>query len=135
MIETIQRRFTKRISGCKDLSYEERLRHLGLPSLEYRRMRGNMIEVYKILHEIYDPRTTNSLLTLSAETKTRGHSLKVEKKFVNTRSFKCFFTNRIITLWNKLPAECVNAPTVNAFKNRLDRIYSEKMFSTELEDS
>ena len=64
MIETIQRRFTKRISGCKDLSYEERLRHLGLPSLEYRRIRGNMIEVYKILHEIYDPGTTNTLLTL-----------------------------------------------------------------------
>ena len=48
----------------KDLDYESRLRALKLPSLEFRRIRGDMIEVYKILHEKYDPLTTHSLFTL-----------------------------------------------------------------------
>ena len=132
MIETIQRRFTKRISGFGDKTYEERLRLLGLPSLEFRRIRGNMIEVFKILNGIYDPCTTDTLLTLSADSKTRGHSLKLEKIFVNTRTYKNFFTNSVINHWNNLPADCVNASTVNSFKNKLDKVYSDKMFTTEL---
>ena len=132
MIDTIQRRFTKRISGFGDKTYEERLRLLGLPSLEFRRIRGNMIEVFKILNGIYDPCTTDTLLTLSADSKTRGHSLKLEKIFVNTRTYKNFFTNSVINHWNNLPADCVNASTVNSFKNKLDKVYSDKMFTTEL---
>ena len=51
MIENIQRRATKLpvIPGLSDLSYEDRLRRLKLPSLSYRRSRGDMIEVYKIM--------------------------------------------------------------------------------------
>jgi hypothetical protein len=46
MIENIQRRATKLIPGLSDLSYENRLRRLKLPSLSYRRSRGDMIEVH-----------------------------------------------------------------------------------------
>ena len=53
-VESVQRHFTKRISGLNHLSYHERLRALNIPSLEYRRSRGDMIETYKILHTIYD---------------------------------------------------------------------------------
>ena len=45
MIENIQRRATKLIPGLSDLSYEDRLHRLKLPSLSYRRSRGDMIEV------------------------------------------------------------------------------------------
>jgi hypothetical protein len=55
MIENIQRRATKLIPGLSDLSYEDRLRRLRLPSLSYRRSRGDMIEVYKIMSGKYDP--------------------------------------------------------------------------------
>jgi hypothetical protein len=55
MIENIQRRATKLIPGLSDLSYEDRLRRLKLPSLSYRRSRGDMIEVYKIMSGKYDP--------------------------------------------------------------------------------
>ena len=43
------------IPGFYELSYPERLRKLKLPTLSYRRLRGDLIEVYKIVHDIYDP--------------------------------------------------------------------------------
>ena len=51
-IESIQRYFTKRIIGCSHLLYVERLKKLNLPSLSYRRMRGDMIEVFKIFQHM-----------------------------------------------------------------------------------
>ena len=47
LLENVQRRATRLIDGYKDLSYPERLESLGLPTLVYRRARGEMIEMYK----------------------------------------------------------------------------------------
>ena len=60
-IENVQRRATKTIPGLKDLNYEQRLRHTNLPSLLYRRIRGDIIEVFKICHGIYDREVTDGL--------------------------------------------------------------------------
>ena len=65
LLESIQRHYTRYIIGTDNLSYEERMKFLNLPSLEYRRLRGDLIEVYKICHNLYDPLTTKSLLTLN----------------------------------------------------------------------
>ena len=54
-IENVERRATKMIPELKELSYKERLKKLYLPTLVYRRNRGDMIEVYKILNGRYDP--------------------------------------------------------------------------------
>ena len=53
-IESVQKRVTKQFPGMKNLSYPERLKKLGLPTLAYRRIRGDMIEVYKIIKGCYD---------------------------------------------------------------------------------
>ena len=45
IIENVQRRATKLVASCKNLSYPERLRNLGLPSLEYRKERTDMIQI------------------------------------------------------------------------------------------
>ena len=50
MLEKIQRRATKLIPELKDLTYEERLKECGLSTLETRRLRGDQIEVFKILN-------------------------------------------------------------------------------------
>ena len=50
MLETIQRKATKLIPGLRDLRYEERLKECGLTTLETRRLRGDQIEVFKILN-------------------------------------------------------------------------------------
>ena len=58
MIENVQKRATKQIPGMKNLSYEEHLRKLELPTRSYRRLRGDMIEVYKIIQGHYDPKAS-----------------------------------------------------------------------------
>ena len=90
LIESIQRHFTKRVVGMKDLNYYERLKTLGLPSLEYRRLRGDLIEVYKITHANYDPVTTCSLLTLNDDSVTRSNCFKLTKPRVNSKQFQHF---------------------------------------------
>ena len=50
MLEKIQRRATKLIPGLRDLRYEERLKECTLTTLETRRLRGDQIEVFKILN-------------------------------------------------------------------------------------
>ena len=52
LIENVQRRATRLVKCLKHFSYEDRLKTLGLPSLEYRRERSDMIQVYKIMHGI-----------------------------------------------------------------------------------
>ena len=125
LIENVQRRFTKRIKGFKDMEYEERLKKLGLPSLEYRRFRGDLIETFKILNGYYDPATTKGLFTLCGDDSTRGHSLKLRVKQSNTNLSLKFFTNRITKTWNSLPSETVCVETLNAFKNAIDKQFKE----------
>ena len=55
LLENVQRRATKSVPGLSKLTYEERLRKIGLPTLAYRRISGDMIETYKILSQKYDP--------------------------------------------------------------------------------
>ena len=53
-IENVQRRATKLVWTRSHLSYHERIRSLGLPSLEYRRERADLVEIYKIMNGIND---------------------------------------------------------------------------------
>ena len=121
-IERIQRNFTKRIHGLNELEYCERLKILKLPSLEFRRIRGDLIEAFKILHNKYDPTTTKPLLTLDSSPKhsIRANDLKLIKYRTERKPYQMFFTNRIINIWNSLPDSIVNAPSINSFKNKID---------------
>ena len=78
-LENVQRRATKLVKSIAQLSYSDRLRKLGLPSLEYRRERVDVIQVCKILHDI-DKVDKSKLFTRSEYTATRDHSLKLFKK-------------------------------------------------------
>ena len=53
MIENVQKRATKLVDGLHGLDYPKRMKKLDLPTLSYRRARGDMIEIYKHFH-IYD---------------------------------------------------------------------------------
>ena len=132
LIENVQRRFTRRIVGFSSLSYEERLSQLRLPSLEFRRFRGDMIETYKIMHGFYDTATTNTLFKLN-KSNTRGHPFKISKDSVNANVFRTFFTNRVINNWNSLPEDVVLSGTINAFKNALDKHWAQFMYQTYIE--
>ena len=76
VLEGVQRRFTRLIPEMRELAYEERLSRLGLYSLEFRRLRGDLIEVYKIMKRL-DRVEAARFFPLTMETRTRGHSLKI----------------------------------------------------------
>jgi len=50
----VQKRFTKRVKGMKALSYNERLKHLNLESLQVRRLKNDLVLCYKMLHGLVD---------------------------------------------------------------------------------
>ena len=81
-IENVQRRATKQVPTLKNMEYNERLKKLKMPTLKYRRMRGDMIEVFKIIYDIYDPLTTVDMFELNTTSNTRGHSKKMKIKQV-----------------------------------------------------
>ncbi len=119
-VEAVQRRATRMIPSIKDLPYEECLRKLKLPTLVYRRKRGEMIQTYKYMHGEYDS-DTNKIFKRTHETRTRGHDLKLFKERALTATRAEFFTSRVIDTWNSLPQEVVSAPSTDAFKARLDK--------------
>ncbi|CAM5109632.1 unnamed protein product [Eretmochelys imbricata] len=74
-LEKVQRRATKMIRGLEWVPYEERLKRLGLFSLEKRRLMGDMIEVYKIMSGV-EKVNKEKLFTCSHNIRTRGHQMK-----------------------------------------------------------
>jgi len=96
-LEKVQMRATKLVITVKNLTYKDRLKRLKLPTLKYRRIRGDMIEVYKILTNQYDS-GVNFYLEKQKDSITRGHSLKL----VNNRyhyDLRNFFAPRIVTCY------------------------------------
>jgi len=75
-IEKIQKRATKLLIKLKNKPYKDRLIHLNLPTLKYRRLRGDMIEVFKITHNMYD-KTVSPYLPLNIKANTRGNNHKL----------------------------------------------------------
>ncbi len=119
LIERVQRRATKLVKGMRGKSYEDRLRLLQMTTLETRRLRGDMIEVFKILKGF--EQVDYSTFFVLADGITRGHELKLAKPRcrLNCRLFS--FSNRIVNAWNDLPGEVVACSTVNGFKHKLDK--------------
>ena len=121
-LESIQRRATKLISKLKDKSYEESLRELELPSLVYRRRRGDMNLMFKGINGFV--RVDISILFTPIKLGyTRGHTQKVYKH----HAVKAARANTFIGLndWNALPNYVVKAPSLNLFKTRLDEHWQD----------
>ena len=105
------------IKGCQSLSYEERLKLCGLTTLEKRRVRGDLIETYKLMtNKVEMP--FERFFTKAQYPGTRGHSKKLFKKRVGTYK-KHFFSSRVVDSWNELDDEIVSADSVNSFKGKL----------------
>ena len=127
-IENVQRRATKQIPGLSQLTYEERLKRLGLTTLTYRRHRGDMIEMYKILTKKYDPEVSNFINVNSSDKSTRGHQYKMEKERPRLRLRQKSFVHRSCDLWNALHKDVVSAPSVKSFERRLDKQWTNQHF-------
>jgi hypothetical protein len=122
LLERVQRRATKLISNLRNKSYEVRLIECNLFSLEKRRHRGDMIQVFKILNKI-DNVNEENYFQRNNDLRTRNNGFKLIGKPFRTNAAKHYFTSRVIEDWNKLPAYVVNSTSVEMFKNRLDKYY------------
>jgi ribonucleases P/MRP protein subunit RPP40 len=117
LLESIQQRATKLIPNLNGKPYQDRIQILKLPTLENRRLRGYIIEVFKLLHGFTDMHFTK-FLQLSS-TLTRGHvSLKLRKQACIHDFWKHCSSHRVVDVWNKLPQHVVSSVSVNMFKYR-----------------
>ena len=111
---------TKLIPELRDLTYEERLKECGLTTLETRRIRGDQIEVFKILNG-YENIDSNIFFEIKESKITRGHNYTLVKKQSRLDVRKFSFSQRTINVWNNLSTDCVHASSVNMFKNKIDK--------------
>jgi ribonucleases P/MRP protein subunit RPP40 len=120
-LEKVQRVATKLVHGMKKMEYKERLKRLGLTTLETRRARGDLIETYKILTGKENIQATKFFEISNNPYNLRGHSMKlaVKRSRLDVRKFS--FSQRVVPSWNSLPENVVTAPSTNVFKNRLDQ--------------
>jgi len=117
------------IVQCTDSEvFPKWLQAMDLPSLVYRRYRADMIEVYKFIHIIY--KSGQSLLPMASLTALRWHMFKLKKRYCHKQLRSSFFSFRVINL----PSNVVSAPSVNAFKERLDKHWKDYRFTLDPED-
>jgi hypothetical protein len=134
LIESVQHRATRMVPGFAKLEYAERLQRMNLPTLAYRRNRGDAIELFKYLHGIYKVDCTQLLPlrdTDNRRMRTRGHSLMLQKRDCHSQLRQNFFSIRMVNLWNSLPEAVVTSSTVNCFKGRFDRACEENKYQME----
>ncbi len=120
-IERIQRLATGWVTGMRHLHYEERLQRLGLHSLQRQRLRANLFTVFKIFKCLFDidPNLFSFLPLDGAYEGTPSSYSKVRRRRGTA------FSVRVAKYWNTLPASVVSAPSVNVFKKRLEKVWTE----------
>ena len=107
------------------MSYEERIIKLGLWTLEERRNRADLIEVFKLING-HTSVMSNIFFEMDTSNRTRGHSQKLIKHKFNSNIRQHFFSDRVVNKWNALDEETVSVNSVNAFKKRLEELYRTK---------
>ena len=119
-LEKVQARALRLIKECREMNYEERLKVCGIVSLADRRVRGDMLEVFKILKG-YTKIDYKIFFTYNNAVITRGNSLKLTKSHNKLDIRNNFFSQRIIYCWNSLPDDVVQSLSVISFKENYDR--------------
>ena len=106
-LERVQRRATRLISEISQLSYEERIQQCILTTLETRRIRGDQIEVFKIMQG-YEGLNKDMFFKIKNNSRTRGHSLASVKCHSRLDIRKYTFSLRVVNDWNRLPEGLCN---------------------------
>ena len=107
------------MKGLEHKSYEERLRTLGVSSLEKRRLRDNLSALYSFLRRGSGEGGAD-LFSLGSSDRMCGNGSKLHQGKFRPDIMKHFFTERVIKHWNRLPGEAVDAPSLSLFKRHLD---------------
>ena len=106
---------TKIIEGIRNFSYERRLKLLKLHSVERRRVKGDLIEVFEWLKG-FDKRNIEKVVTLSSQDEIRSNGFKLEKFILRKKIGRIWFINRVVDGWNSLSQQVDNAQTIGSIK-------------------
>jgi len=106
------------------LTYEEKLKKIGLTTLVERRLRGDLIQLYKWFNGL-EKISPVSHLTFRINSITRGHQQKYIREDIKNCNVRYhYILNRTANDWNSLPKSAVEAPTLNDFKAAIDSFYN-----------
>ena len=119
-LESVQRRFTKKLAGLKSLPYAERLKCLEAESLEMRRIKFDLTMYFKIIHQLVDLPSDPLFRVRDVRTRNNGLTLQKDKYICNQERY--FFRNRCINIWNLLPQNVVFSNNQCLFNNRLNAL-------------
>ena len=117
-LEAVQKRAVKAISGLRSNIYEERLKELGLPSLQARRQEIDMVQTYKLVNKMDTDNSELWFERADSRRVTRNNAVRhnLVPKMYHHEFRRNFFSSRVIEQWNSLPVEVRDAPTVSSFK-------------------
>ena len=124
----MQKRYTKKVCKLLNLkfnNYNDRLKIMGLESLEYRRLKFDLILLYKIFNKIIyvDFDKFFARKDLTSKYNLRRHQLYLEKfPKAKTAIRENFFSFRIVNVWNSLPESVVKSISLPSFKLNLNKI-------------
>ena len=126
-IENVQMRATKLVDGLSNLTYSERLQKLNLPTLKYRRLRGDIIEMYKHVHTYDADIVAPSFLRRFRPSRQHEYQIHEPVPKDGIRGVQAnSFHYRIPRIWNNLPRQVVEAKNLDTFKSRLDKLWSNQ---------
>ena len=108
-LERVQKRAIRMVSGLRGRSYEERLVELGMLSLSQRHTQFDLVQTYKIIRGFDDvPPVTST-----------SDPLNIVPKLVRNEIRRNFFSNRVVTRWNKVPSDIKRLNSVDSFKSNI----------------
>ena len=119
-MERDQKAATNLVPQLRKCSYPARMKKTGIMSLKDTRLREDRIEVYKLLMGKEQIDYIQFFKLADNHYGVRRHEKKFSKDRSRLDTRKFFFSQRVVNSWNSLPAEVVNAESVNSFKNAYD---------------
>ena len=117
------------VVSIRHMPYEKRLQRLQLPSLYYRRRRGDMVFMYQLFNGGIDA-NPEAYFVLAGRRLTRGHPFKILKQRAVCRVRRSAFSIRSVNDWNALPESVVRSASVNTFKASLDAHWADLWYMT-----